>query len=99
MTNEPIAMNPERKQALTHLKTARGQLDGIIRMVEQGRYCVDIAHQIMASQALLKKAQKLILMQHLSHCVASAVENEDPNERSEKLNEMKDLIRQLMEVK
>ena len=38
------------------LKTARGQLDGILKMVEEDRYCIDISNQILASNALLKKA-------------------------------------------
>ena len=53
-------MNDERKKALQKIKTARGQLDGIIRMMEEGRYCIDISNQISASTALLKKANQHI---------------------------------------
>ena len=35
------------------LKTARGQLDGILRMVEEDRYCLDISQQLMATEAIL----------------------------------------------
>ena len=45
-------MNNERKKALQLLKTARGQIDGIIKMIEDDRYCVDISNQIMAAQSL-----------------------------------------------
>ncbi len=48
-------MNEERKKALISLKTSKGQIEGIIKMIEDGRYCVDISNQIIASQALLKK--------------------------------------------
>ena len=47
-------MNEERNQAARLLKTARGQLDGIIKMIEEGRYCVDVSNQILAANAMLK---------------------------------------------
>jgi DNA-binding FrmR family transcriptional regulator len=51
------------------LKTARGQLDGILRMVEDDRYCVDISNQLLATEALLKKTNKMVLEAHLKSCV------------------------------
>ena len=68
-------MNEERKKALQSLKTARGQIEGIIKMIEDERYCMDISNQIVASQALLKRANLLILKQHLNHCVTQACLN------------------------
>ena len=61
-------MNNERKKALQSLKTARGQIDGIIKMIEDDRYCVDISNQIMAAQSLLKKSNLIILEKHLHTC-------------------------------
>lgn len=43
------------------LKTARGQLDGILKMVEEDRYCLEISQQVMAAQAMLGRANKEIL--------------------------------------
>ena len=65
-------MNQEKQQALQALKTARGQIDGIIKMIEDGRYCIDISNQILASSAMLKRANLLILKQHMNHCVLEA---------------------------
>lgn len=62
----------ERKKAMQYLKTARGQIDGIIKMIEDERYCVDISNQIIAAQALLKKSNLEILKRHLEHCVKEA---------------------------
>lgn len=56
------------------LKTARGQMDGIIRMIEEDRYCVDVSKQILAVSALLKKANIKIIEQHIKHCVKEAFE-------------------------
>ncbi len=68
-------MTEERKKALKNLKTVRGQIDGIIKMIEEDRYCVDISNQIMASYSLLKKSNLDILEGHLHHCVSESFEN------------------------
>ena len=55
------------------LKTARGQIDGILKMIDNDRYCVDISKQIFAVQSLLKKANMKLLKNHIDSCVMSAV--------------------------
>jgi DNA-binding FrmR family transcriptional regulator len=65
----------ESKKALDTLRNARGQIDGIIRMVEEDRYCIDVSKQILAATALLKKANMTILRQHMNTCVTDALEN------------------------
>lgn len=75
------AMNDEKKQALQALKTARGQIDGIIKMIEDGRYCIDISNQIFASSAMLKRANLLILKQHMNHCVLEAAQQGNGGEK------------------
>lgn len=87
-------MNENKKKALRALKTCRGQLDGIINMIMDGRYCVDISDQIMASQALLKRANKLILSQHLGGCVKDALDNHEQAE--EKIGEIANIIDKLL---
>ena len=69
-------------------KTARGQIDGILRMIEEDKYCVDISHQILACMALLKKANSEILRAHIRSCVKEAFESEREEEREEKINEL-----------
>jgi len=67
----------ESRKALGFLKTVRGQLDGIIRMVEEDRYCIDVSKQILASVGLLKKANLVILKQHMNTCVKDAMQTGD----------------------
>lgn len=86
-------MNDERKKALQSLKTSKGQIEGIIKMIEDGRYCMDISNQIIAAQSLLRKANMLILKQHLNHCVKDAFIN---NTGEEKVDEIIDLLSKLM---
>lgn len=63
------------KQTVTRLlKTARGQLDGILAMVEADRYCMDISNQILATQSVLSKVNKERLKAHLRGCVRDALE-------------------------
>ena len=52
------------KEIMNLLKTSKGQLEGIIKMVEDDRYCVDISKQILAVQALLRKINLKILEKH-----------------------------------
>jgi len=65
-------MNEGQIKALKNLKTARGQLDKVITMLEEDRYCIDVANQILAVNGLLKKANLEILRQHINHCVKEA---------------------------
>ena len=78
-------MNQEKEKAMQSLKTARGQIDGITKMLEEGRYCIDISNQIIAAQSLLKKANMLILKQHLNHCVKDAFLNDTGEEKVEEI--------------
>lgn len=67
-------MRPENKQPiLNRLKTVRGHMDGIVRMVEDEAYCVDIMKQISAVQASLERANRLVLKNHLETCFSDAV--------------------------
>lgn len=72
------------KDSITHkLKIARGQLDGILKMVEEDRYCVDISNQLMATQSLLKSVNQQILQAHIRICVREALEDDQPNPKLE----------------
>ena len=78
-------MKADHKQIERLLKTARGQLDGILKMVEEDRYCMDIANQIMATDAILRKANKEIIRAHMQSCVNEAFE---AGQQQEKIDEL-----------
>lgn len=82
-----------KEKALQVLKTSKGQIEGIIKMIEEGRYCIDISNQIIAAQALLKKANMLILKQHLNHCVKDAFLH---NTGEEKVDEIMEVYKNLL---
>ncbi|MDI9508652.1 MAG: metal-sensing transcriptional repressor [Clostridiales bacterium] len=81
-------MNSEQKKAILSLKTARGQIEATINMIEEGRYCVDVSNQIIAAQALLKKANLLVLRQHMNHCVKEAFEHDKGSEKIDEIIEI-----------
>ncbi|MDO4288370.1 MAG: metal-sensing transcriptional repressor [Eubacterium sp.] len=78
----------DRSKELNLLKTARGQIDGIIKMIEDGRYCIDVSKQVLSVQALLKKVNLQVLEQHLHHCVSHAFEQGTEAEKEEKISEI-----------
>lgn len=53
--------------------TARGQLDGILKMIEEDRYCIDISNQLMATTAVLRKANREVLTAHMMGCMTEAI--------------------------
>ena len=88
-------MNSDKQKALQTIKTCRGQVEAIIKMLEDERYCIDISNQIIAAQGLLKKANKLILTQHMHHCLKEAASNEI--ERDVKIEEVVGIVNKLID--
>lgn len=70
-------MSKDHELINKYLSIAIGQLEGIKKMVDEDRYCLDISDQLMATRALLKKTNNLILKNHIDHCVKTAIENGD----------------------
>jgi DNA-binding FrmR family transcriptional regulator len=66
-------LTAKKHSALNRLKTARGHLDGIIRMLETDAYCVDVMKQISAVQSALERANRVMLHNHLETCFSEAV--------------------------
>lgn len=80
----------DKEQVLNLLKTSRGQIDGIIKMIETDRYCVDISKQILSVQAVLKKANLKIIDQHIKHCVKQAFTEGQGDEKVDEIIELID---------
>ncbi len=78
-------MKHKNENALTLLKTAKGQVDSAVKMTEEGRYCVDIANQIMATVSLLKKANLDILKNHIDTCVRDSFHEGTQEEKTEEI--------------
>jgi CsoR family transcriptional regulator, copper-sensing transcriptional repressor len=66
-------LTAKKRAALNRLKTVRGHLDGIIRMLENDAYCVDVMKQISAAQSALERTNRVMLHNHLETCFSRAV--------------------------
>jgi DNA-binding FrmR family transcriptional regulator len=66
-------LTAKKRAALDRLKTVRGHLDGIIRMLESDAYCVDVMKQVSAVQSALERTNRVMLHNHLETCFSMAV--------------------------
>lgn len=82
-------MRDETKLAVTtRLRRIEGQVGGLLRMVEEDRYCIDVLTQIAAVRAALHKVEEQVLRDHVSHCVAAAFSSGDAVEQRHKVDEL-----------
>lgn len=86
-------MNNDAKQSvLKRLKRIEGQVGGLTRMVEDGRYCIDIVTQVSAVRAALRRAEEEILRDHVSHCVQHAINSGDKQDQRKKIAEIMEVL-------
>lgn len=76
-------MKADKEKISRSVKIARGQLDGVLKMIDEDRYCVDISNQILATIAILRKANQEILHAHIRSCVREGLHTDEPNEKLE----------------
>jgi CsoR family transcriptional regulator, copper-sensing transcriptional repressor len=81
-----------KAKILGRLRRIEGQVQGIQRMVEEDKYCVDILLQLAAVQGAVEQVQKLLLGQHLESCVVDAVRSGNARDRQKKMDELLDVL-------
>jgi CsoR family transcriptional regulator, copper-sensing transcriptional repressor len=74
------------------LSRIEGQVRGLVRMVEDDRYCIDIVTQLSAVQAALSRVKEEILRDHVEHCVEGAILSGDADEQRRKVVELMDVL-------
>jgi CsoR family transcriptional regulator, copper-sensing transcriptional repressor len=87
-----IEVTMENENAIRRLKTVEGHLRGVIRMVEEDAYCIDVIRQIQAIEAALNKVSAKILEEHLNSCVTTAIQGSDKKERERVLKEITEVF-------
>jgi DNA-binding FrmR family transcriptional regulator len=86
-------MERENKpKLLNRLSRIEGQVRGVARMVEDGRYCIDILTQVQAVRAALARVETEMLNDHLSHCIEGAIVSGDKEEQRRKAAELVQLL-------
>ena len=78
-------MRADKQKVGRLLKIARGQIDGILKMIEDDRYCIDISNQILATESILKRANREIIRAHMQGCVKEAIEQGGGDDKIEEI--------------
>jgi DNA-binding FrmR family transcriptional regulator len=73
---------------MARLARIEGQVRGVRRMIEDGKYCIDIITQIQAAEAALSSVGKSILKKHMEHCVQDALLGKSKKAASQKIDEL-----------
>jgi len=88
-----VGVSPELQEpALNRLKRIEGQVRGLQRMVGEGRYCADIMVQIASVHEALRAVGKLVMRNHLEHCITHAIRSGDPVAAEKAYDEVLDLM-------
>jgi DNA-binding FrmR family transcriptional regulator len=77
-----------KQKVAARLRSVEGHLRGVLQMLEDDAYCMDVLRQTKAIHAALSKVEGLILERHLHHCVSTAVRSDKPRERERVLSEL-----------
>ncbi|MDN3506524.1 MAG: metal-sensitive transcriptional regulator [Simkaniaceae bacterium] len=85
--------HPSHHKQLPHLNRVSGQIEGIKKMIADGRYCPEILTQLRAIRSAIKSIELNILDTHLSSCVAQACLSQDNEEQRKKIDEIRELIK------
>jgi len=75
-------------KVLARLRRIEGQVQGIQRMLEEDKYCVDVLLQLSAVQGAVEQVQKIVLGQHIESCVSDAIRSGNARERQRKVAEL-----------
>ena len=86
-------MRPETKRSVrSRLARIEGQVRGLVQMVDQDRYCLDLVTQLRAAKAALAKVEQVVLADHLGSCVEAAISSGDSAKQREKVAELIDVF-------
>ncbi|MCA9212806.1 MAG: metal-sensitive transcriptional regulator [Planctomycetales bacterium] len=88
-----MLQDDEKKKVLNRIRRINGQVEAVGRMIENEDYCVDVMMQISAATGALSKVAEIVLENHLKTCVTEAMQNDDVNDRDQKLEELIKLFR------
>ena len=83
------------EKVVARLKRIEGQVRGLVRMLEEDRYCIEVLHQMQAVKSALSRAESELLKQHASHCVEDVIATGNTTQQREKAAELIDLFDKL----
>ena len=83
---------PSKDSCLKRLSRIEGQVRGLMRMIEEERYCIDIVTQIAAVRAALRRVEEGVLQDHIAHCVEQAIVSGNAADQRRKIKELMDVL-------
>lgn len=84
--------HPDHAEQKKRVRRIRGQIEGIDKMIDERRYCIDILHQVKAARSALQALEAEILKVHLRHCVRSVFRAKDAMDVEKKIQEIADIF-------
>lgn len=90
--HSPPAEHANHTPEVQRLRRLRGQIDGVERMIEEGRYCMDILQQLKAARSAIHALEASILRSHLNACVKQAFTAKNERAVEEKIQEITELF-------
>lgn len=93
LMSEKITKHPNHAAELARLNRAIGQLEGVKKMINEERYCVDILIQLKAARSAVKNIEMNVLERHMQMCLLKASKSGDENEINLKVDELIKLIK------
>ncbi len=81
-------ISPKHKEAIKYLRIAKGSIDGIIKMIEEDRYCIEISTQLLAVISLLRKTHISVINKHIDTCIREAMISGDVDQKIKELQEL-----------
>lgn len=77
-----------KQKIVSRLKSVEGHLRGVLEMVENDAYCIDVLRQTKAVHAALAGVEAMLLERHVDHCVVDAIESPKKSEREKVVREL-----------
>ncbi|NCN41768.1 metal-sensitive transcriptional regulator [bacterium] len=90
MRNKKGTSHEDQRARLTKIE---GQIRGVINMIDNQRYCIDILHQFKAIRSGLQAVERNIIDQHLTHCVKKAVSSKKTGDANKMLDEVRNFLK------
>ncbi len=87
-----MARHPSHHDQLRRLNRARGQLDGVVKMINEERYCIDILTQLRAARSALRAVEDGVLRTHVQHCIQDELARGHTDKPNERIDELVDVL-------
>jgi len=87
--------HPAHTKELAKLNRVKGQLEGVMKMITEERYCPDILVQLKAISSSVKAIERSVLQTHMEHCVTDAINSKNIKEVNKKTSELVELLKKI----